>query len=143
MVKDAHKLRFDKDFIQEHGNEREGTPLFKLEKDPRVTAFGRFIRRTSIDEIPQFYHVLTGKMSLVGPRPHFPEEVDQYKPSHRKVLTIKPGITGVAQISGRADLHFEEEVRLDTHYIENWTPWMDLYIIFKTPWAVIVSRGAK
>ena len=143
MVKDAHKLRFDKDFLAAHGNEREGTPLFKLEKDPRITPFGRFIRRTSIDELPQLYLALIGKMSLVGPRPHLPEEVDQYKPEHLKVLTIKPGITGMAQVSGRADLDFDDEVRLDTYYIENWNPLLDLQILFKTVWVVLVSRGAK
>ena len=143
MVKDAHKLRYDKDFLATHGNEREGSPLFKLENDPRITPFGRFIRRTSIDEFPQFYLVLMGKMSLVGPRPHEPEEVAEYKPEHLKVLTIKPGITGMAQVSGRADLEFEDEVRLDTYYIENWNPLLDLQIMFKTVWVVLVSRGAK
>ncbi len=143
MIKDAHKFRYDKDFLAEHGNEREGTPLFKLERDPRVTRFGNFMRRTSIDEIPQFYLVLFGKMSLVGPRPHEPEEVAEYKPEHLKVLTIKPGITGMAQVSGRADLDFDDEVRLDTYYIENWNPLLDLQIIVKTVWVVLVSRGAK
>jgi exopolysaccharide biosynthesis polyprenyl glycosylphosphotransferase len=143
MIKDAHKLRFDKDFIAEHGNEREGSPLFKLEHDPRITKFGAFIRRYSIDEFPQFYLVLTGKMSFIGPRPHLPEEVAEYKPEWRKVLSIKPGITGIAQISGRADLDFEEEVRLDTHYIENWSPMFDLMILFKTPWVVFKAKGAK
>ncbi|HBU28174.1 TPA: hypothetical protein DEB00_03595 [Candidatus Uhrbacteria bacterium] len=143
MVKDAHKLRFDKDFLAEHGNERAGTPLFKLEHDPRITRFGQLIRRTSIDELPQLYLALFGKMSLVGPRPHFPEEVAQYKPEHLKVLTIKPGITGMAQVSGRADLDFNDEVRLDTYYIENWSPLLDLQILAKTAWVVLLSRGAK
>ena len=143
MVKDAHALRFDKDFIETHGNEREGSPLFKLENDPRMTRFGRFLRRTSIDEFPQFYLVLVGKMSLIGPRPHLPEEVAVYKPEWRKVLTVKPGITGMAQISGRANLAFEEEVRLDTYYIEHWSPMMDLVILLRTPYAVLTSKGAK
>lgn len=143
MVKDAHKLRFDKDFLAAHGNEREGTPLFKLERDPRITRFGQLIRRTSIDELPQLYLALLGRMSLVGPRPHFPEEVAQYQPEHLKVLTIKPGITGMAQVSGRANLPFDDEVRLDTYYIENWSPLLDLQILLKTAWVVLVSRGAK
>ncbi len=143
MIKDAHKFRYDKDFIAEHGNEREGSPLFKLENDPRITKFGAFIRRYSIDEFPQFYLVLFGKMSMIGPRPHEPEEVAQYKPEWRKVLSIKPGLTGIAQVSGRADLDFEEEVRLDTHYIENWSPLLDLQILFKTPWVVLKAKGAK
>ncbi|KKW29845.1 MAG: Undecaprenyl-phosphate glucose phosphotransferase [Candidatus Uhrbacteria bacterium GW2011_GWD2_52_7] len=137
MVRDAHKYRFDPEFVKKHGNLREGSPLFKLEHDPRVTRVGRFIRKLSIDEIPEFYLVLRGSMSLVGPRPHLPEEVARYRPEQRKVLTIKPGITGMAQVSGRANLDFEDEVRLDMHYIENWTPWLDLVILAKTPLAVL------
>jgi exopolysaccharide biosynthesis polyprenyl glycosylphosphotransferase len=142
MVKDAHKLRFDEKFIEKHGNQREGSPLFKLENDPRITKLGKFLRRTSIDELPQLYLVLLGHMSLVGPRPHLPEEVDMYEPHQRRVLTIKPGITGLAQISGRADLAFDDEVRLDMHYIQNWTPLMDFIILLKTPLAVVFSKGA-
>ncbi len=142
MIKDAHKLRFDPKFIAKYGNEREGTPLFKLSDDPRVTRVGRFIRKWSLDEIPQFYAVLAGSMSLVGPRPHLPEEVARYKPGERRVLTIKPGITGLSQISGRANLDFEDEVRLDMYYIENWSPWLDLIILIKTPIAVIFRKGA-
>ncbi len=121
---------------------RKGTPLVKIKDDPRVTRVGKFIRKFSIDELPEFFLVLTGKMSLVGPRPHLPEEVQKYKPEHRKVHTIKPGITGMAQISGRADLDFDEEVRLDTYYIEHWSPWIDFYILLKTPLVVIFRKGA-
>lgn len=142
MVKNAHTYRFDKAFIEKHGNMREGTPLFKLKHDPRITRFGHFIRKFSIDELPEFYLVLFGRMSLVGPRPHLPEEVDQYKPHQRKVLTIKPGITGMAQISGRANLAFDDEVQLDMYYIENWSPLLDLIILLKTPIVVLFSRGA-
>lgn len=140
MVKDAHKYRFDPKFIKKYGNEREGTPLFKLKDDPRVTRVGRFIRKYSVDELPEFFLVLSGRMSLVGPRPHMPEEVAKYKPHHRRVLTIKPGITGLAQISGRADLDFEDEVRLDTYYIEHWSPWLDLTILLRTPFIVFMGR---
>lgn len=142
MVRDAHKYRFDPEFIKTHGNMREGTPLFKLEHDPRVTRVGKFIRKYSIDEIPEFYLVLFGRMSLVGPRPHLPEEVALYQPSQRKVLTIKPGITGLAQISGRAELDFADEVGLDMHYIENWSPWLDILILLKTPITVLSRKGA-
>ncbi|MFH1631796.1 MAG: sugar transferase [bacterium] len=142
MVKDAHKYRFDPEFIAKHGNMREGTPLFKLEHDPRITRLGRFMRKFSIDEIPEFYLVFLGRMSLVGPRPHLPEEVDSYRPSQKQVLTIKPGITGMAQVSGRANLEFDEEVRLDMYYIENWSPWLDLVILAKTPFVVLFNRGA-
>ncbi len=141
MVKNAHLLRQDQDFLKKYKNEREGGPLFKLKDDPRVTRVGRFIRKYSIDEIPEFYLVLVGRMSLVGPRPHLPEEVANYKPHHRKVLTIRPGITGMAQTSGRAELDFEDEVRLDTYYIEHWNPWLDLYLLFKTPWVVLFKKA--
>ena len=142
MVKNAHTLRSDPAFIKKYGNLRAGSPLFKLKDDPRVTRVGAFIRRYSLDELPEFYLVLFGRMSLVGPRPHLPEEVAKYQPLEHKVLTIKPGITGLAQISGRADLDFNDEVRLDTHYIEHWSPWLDLYIMLKTPLAVIFRKGA-
>jgi len=139
MVKDAHKYRFDPEFIKKYGNMREGSPLFKLKDDPRVTPVGRIIRKFHMDELPELFLVLLGRMSLVGPRPHLPEEVAQYRPHQRKVLTIKPGITGPGQISGRADLDFDEEVRLDTAYIEHWSPWQDLVILLKTP--LVALRG--
>lgn len=139
MVKDAHAKRFDPAFIKEHGNMRGGSPLFKLKVDPRVTPVGKVIRKFHLDELPELFLVFLGRMSLVGPRPHLPEEVAQYQPHHRKVLTIKPGITGPTQISGRADLDFEEEVRLDTYYIEHWSPWQDLITLLKTP--LVAFRG--
>lgn len=142
MIKNAHAYRFDPEFLEKHGNMRDGTPLFKLAHDPRVTRVGSFIRKFSLDELPEFYLVLFGKMSLVGPRPHLPEEVEAYKPHERRVLTIKPGITGLPQISGRANLDFDDEVRLDMHYIENWTPWLDITILLKTPFVVIFRKGA-
>ncbi len=122
-------------------NEREG-PLFKMKNDPRITRVGRFIRKTSLDELPQLWNVIRGEMSLVGPRPHEPGEVASYEKHHRKLLSIKPGITGMAQISGRSDLTFEDEVRLDSYYIENWTLRLDLQIISKTPLAVLTMRSA-
>jgi exopolysaccharide biosynthesis polyprenyl glycosylphosphotransferase len=122
---------------------RHGSPLVKIKNDPRVTRVGRFIRKFSIDELPEFFLVLRGHMSLVGPRPHLPEEVDKYRSEQRKVLTVKPGITGMAQISGRENLNFEDEVRLDTYYIEHWSPWLDLYILLRTPWVVLFGREAS
>lgn len=142
MVKDAHKYRFDPEFLKKYGNERQDGPLFKLTHDPRITRVGKIIRKLSIDELPEFYLVLFGHMSLVGPRPHLPGEVANYKPDQRRVLTIKPGITGMAQVSGRADLSFDEEVRLDMFYIENWTPWLDLIVLLKTPLVVFIKKGA-
>lgn len=118
-------------------NERGGGPLFKMENDPRITRVGKFIRRTSLDEFPNFWNVLIGNMSLVGPRPHEPKEVEKYEKHHKKLLNIKPGITGMAQVSGRSTLSFEDEVKLDTLYIETWSLWLDLIILFKTPFIVI------
>lgn len=123
-------------------NERADGPLFKMSNDPRITRVGRFIRRTSIDELPQFFNVLLGTMSLVGPRPHEPAEVAQYKKHHRRLLMIKPGVTGMAQIAGRSDLTFEDEVKLDTFYIEHWSLRLDAQILLKTPWAIISPRKA-
>lgn len=119
---------------------KEG-PVYKIANDPRITPIGNFIRRWSIDELPQFFNVLQGNMSIIGPRPHQPREVEKYTPEQKSVLAIKPGITGMAQISGRSDLSFEDEVRLDTWYIENWSIWLDLYILLKTPLAVFKRKG--
>lgn len=138
MVVGAHEKRAE----LEHLNERHDGPMFKVKNDPRVTPVGRFIRKYSLDELPEFFLVLMGRMSLVGPRPHLPEEVAKYSAHHRKVHHVKPGITGLAQVSGRADLHFEDEVRLDLYYIENWSPILDLAIMVKTPFAVLSKKGA-
>ncbi|MFH1661538.1 MAG: sugar transferase [Candidatus Falkowbacteria bacterium] len=124
-------------------NLRGEGPMVKIKDDPRITRVGEFIRRWSIDELPEFFLVFTGKMSLVGPRPHLPEEVAKYEHHHKEVLTIKPGITGLAQISGRSDLTFEEEVKLDTYYIENWSLLLDLAILLRTPMAVFKNREAE
>jgi exopolysaccharide biosynthesis polyprenyl glycosylphosphotransferase len=124
-------------------NIRTDGPLIKIKDDPRITKVGKFIRRFSIDELSELFLVLAGSMSLVGPRPHLPEEVARYQAHHKKVLTIKPGITGLAQVSGRSDLSFEDEVRLDAYYIENWSLWLDFIILLRTPLAVFKSRQAE
>ena len=123
-------LRYEKNLIKEKSL-REG-PVYKIKNDPRKTAFGSFIEKYSIDELPQFFNVFKGEMSLVGPRPHQEREVEKYKEYHRRLLTIKPGVTGLAQISGRSDLDFEDEYKLDVFYIENWSLWMDISICLKT-----------
>ncbi len=120
---------------------KEG-PVYKIQDDPRVTLVGRVLRRWSLDELPQLFNVLKGEMSLVGPRPHQPREVAKYAKHHRRVLNIKPGLTGLAQISGRSDLEFEEEVRLDTLYLEHWSVLLDLIILLKTPFILFKSRKA-
>lgn len=127
MIVDADKKKAE--LLQQ--NRREG-PLFKIENDPRVTRVGRFLRRTTIDELPQLWNVLRGDLSLVGPRAHLPEEVAQYEKHHRKVLAIKAGATGLAQVSGRSKLDFEQEVKLDVYYVENWSFWLDMKIILRT-----------
>lgn len=118
-------------------NLRNDGPMVKIKNDPRITRVGHFIRRWSIDELPELFLVFIGRMSLVGPRPHLPEEVAKYENYQRKALTIKPGITGLAQISGRSDLLFEEEVKLDVYYMENWSLLFDITILLKTPLAVL------
>lgn len=143
MIKNAHALRYKKEFLDEQKDLRSDSPLFKFKDDPRVTKVGKFIRRYSIDELPEFFLVLVGRMSLVGPRPHLPEEVKNYTPIQRKVMTVKPGITGLAQISGRSDLDFDEEVQLDIHYIEHWSPWTDLIILLKTPFIVLFRKQTE
>ena len=143
MIDGAHRYRGDSKFLAENVNLRAGSPMMKFQNDPRITRVGKFIRRFSIDELVELFLVLRGDMSLVGPRPHLPEEVAKYEQSHKKVLTIKPGITGLAQVSGRSDLTFEDEVKLDTYYIENWSLLLDLSILLRTPLAVFRNRKAE
>lgn len=118
--------------------------MFKMSNDPRVTRVGAFIRRTSIDELPQFYNVLRGDMSLVGTRPPTVNEVREYESHHRKRISITPGITGMWQVSGRNDIeNFEEVVRMDTEYIKNWSVFMDIKILLKTIQVVLIQRGSR
>lgn len=132
-------LKLEEQLIKERSI--KAGPVYKIQNDPRVTPVGSFIRATSLDELPQLFNVLAGTMSLVGPRPHQPREVAKYLPSQKRVLAIKPGVTGLAQISGRSDIPFEEEVRLDNYYIEHWSPYLDLIILVKTPLAVFSRKG--
>ena len=140
MIPDSDSMRYNE---LADRNLRSDGPMVKIKDDPRVTRFGHFIRRFSIDELPELFLVFIGRMSLVGPRPHLPEEVAKYENYHKKTLTIKPGITGLAQVSGRSDLLFEEEVKLDVYYIENWSMWLDFSILFKTPLAVLKHRQSE
>ena len=122
-------------------NEATG-PLFKVRNDPRRTAVGRWLRRYSLDELPQLINVIRGEMSLVGPRPNLPEEAEQYEEWHKKRLTVSPGITGLWQVSGRSDLTFDEMVLLDIYYVENWNIVMDISILVRSLPAVLRGRGA-
>lgn len=129
--------------LQELASQNEaGGPLFKLRADPRVTWVGRWLRRFSLDELPQLLNVLEGSMSLVGPRPALPHEVAQFSPHERQRLLVKPGLTGLAQVSGRSDLAWEESVRLDLHYVEHCSAALDLRILIRTVPAVLSARGA-
>ncbi len=123
------------------GNDADGL-LFKLRRDPRVTPVGRFLRRWSLDELPQLLNVLTGSMSLVGPRPPLPSEVARYGDDVRRRLLVRPGLTGLWQVSGRSDLSWEESVRLDLQYVENWSLTLDLVVLLRTLTAVVRRRGA-
>ncbi len=119
-----------------------GWLCWKIQDDPRITRVGKWIRKFSIDELPQIFNVLSGKMSLVGPRPHIKEEVQEYKDWHKQRLNVKPGITGMWQVSGRSDLPFDEMIKLDLYYIETWSLWTDFKIIMRTFSAIITSDGA-
>ncbi|MBW6441131.1 sugar transferase [Patescibacteria group bacterium] len=145
MIRNAHEMKYDKKgnlkLEFEKHNERNEGPLFKMKNDPRITRVGKFIRRTRLDEFPQLINVLRGEISLVGPRPHEPEEVAKYKKHHRKLLTIKAGMTGMAQVHGSSDLDFEREAKLDIYYIENWSLFLDFIILLKTVLTII--RGDK
>jgi lipopolysaccharide/colanic/teichoic acid biosynthesis glycosyltransferase len=121
----------------------EETPLYKIKADPRVTFVGKIIRKTSIDELPQFFNVLRGEMSLVGPRPPLPYEVEKYEPWHlRRILEVKPGITGLWQVDGRSRTSFDDMVRLDVRYAQTWSLWLDIKILLKTVRAIIRPKGA-
>jgi exopolysaccharide biosynthesis polyprenyl glycosylphosphotransferase len=122
-------------------NEADG-PIFKIRNDPRRTRVGQFLRRTSLDELPQLWNILRGEMSWVGPRPATPDEVDRYLPWHMRRLAAKPGLTGLWQVSGRSDTTFEEMVRLDIYYVEHWSVLMDLRILLQTIPTVLSGRGA-
>jgi len=136
LIRDQKNAAFKK----EDGRE---APSYKITNDPRVTRIGRFLRKTSLDELPQFFNVLKGEMSLVGPRPPIPYELANYDLWHRRrVLEVKPGITGLWQVEGRSRTTFDEMVRLDLQYATNWSLWLDIKILLKTVWVVLRLKGA-
>ncbi|CAN5837097.1 N/A [soil metagenome] len=139
LVANADQLKPHLQHLNDSGDPR----LFKIRHDPRVTRFGRFLRRTSLDELPQLVNVLTGEMSLIGPRPFFPEELVHYADHHFVRLEVLPGISGLWQVSGRSSVvDFEEVVRFDCEYIDGWSVWLDLKIMALTIPAVLRRRGA-
>ncbi|BBM86902.1 sugar transferase [Candidatus Uabimicrobium amorphum] len=138
MVANAEKLKAK---LMEQ-NDHKDSITFKMKKDPRITWIGRIIRKLSIDELPQLWCVLKGDMSLVGPRPPVPSEVEKYTLSDRRRLDIKPGLTCIWQVSGRGDIPFKEQVKLDVQYIESQSVWLDIKIIIMTVPAVLTGKGA-
>ncbi|HOF42718.1 MAG TPA: sugar transferase [Candidatus Moranbacteria bacterium] len=142
VTRENKKLKDALDFEQKLIAERsiKQGPLYKIKNDPRKTKVGTFIERYSIDELPQLFNVLRGDMSLIGPRPHQEREVEKYNEYHRRLLTIKPGVSGMAQVSGRSDLEFEDEYKLDVYYIENWSLWLDIQICLKTVLTLFKKR---
>lgn len=137
MVVDADRLRNELEAANEHDGH-----MFKMRRDPRVTPVGRVLRRYSLDELPQLFNVLLGHMSLVGPRPPVPEEVVKYSPVEMRRLHVKPGLTGLWQVSGRSDLSWHETVSLDLRYVDNWSPSMDMNVMARTVRAVLNGQGA-
>ena len=139
MVVDADKLEAELHAVRDAGNEVQ----FKLKDDPRVTRIGRWMRRASVDELPQLINVLIGSMSLVGPRPHVQAEVDKYTDDQRvRRLMVRPGITGLWKVSGRSDLSWDESIRLDLYYVENWSVFGDLQLLLRPVRAVLRGKGA-
>ncbi len=148
MITNAHQLlRTDPRFKSLYNEYKKGS--YKLKKDPRITEIGRFIRKHSIDEIPQLINVVKGEMSLVGPRAYYPDELEEQQRKYphtqelvKKVLSVKPGITGLWQVSGRSEINFDKRIALDATYVNNISLWNDLKIIFKTPLIMITGKGA-
>ena len=141
MYADADK-RLDALLAADPSLKAEFEKDFKLRNDPRVTPLGKFLRKTSIDELPQLFNVFRGEMALVGPRPIVEDEMSYYGKSYEIFSSVKPGITGLWQVSGRSDCDYSERVALDVHYILNWSPWMDLWIVFRTAAAVLKMKGS-
>jgi lipopolysaccharide/colanic/teichoic acid biosynthesis glycosyltransferase len=142
LHREAYLKNIEGDTQANAGDEEK--PVFgKVKDDPRITRCGKILRRLSLDELPQLLNVLKGDMSIVGPRPPIPYEVENYKSWHRRRLDMKPGITGLWQVSGRNRLTFEEMVRIDLFYIENWSLWLDLKIILLTLPAILRGDGAR
>jgi lipopolysaccharide/colanic/teichoic acid biosynthesis glycosyltransferase len=114
----------------------------KLRNDPRITKIGKFLRRTSFDEFPQFINILKGEMSMVGPRPIVDDEVEKYGEDFNRIFSVLPGLTGLWQVSGRSDTDYAERVSFDTYYLQSWSVWLDIWVLFKTVGVIIKGKGA-
>ena len=133
------ETHFSKEQLKDK-NERVGDVFFNIKNDPRITSIGRILRKWSLDELPQLWNVLRGEMSLIGPRPHLPEEVKSYTEDDRIVFFIRPGITSFSQVSEMAT-DFEDEMRNESYYLNNWSLWLDLVIVWKTIWVVLRGKN--
>lgn len=149
IVNAYYLLKTDPKFKKAYEEQQKGGN-YKIKNDPRITRFGRVIRKYSLDEIPQLLNVLKGEMSLVGPRPYYPEELERQQKTYPKtkelvkeVLSVKPGITGYWQVSGRSEVKFDKRIQMDADYARKKSILFDLYIILKTPWAMITGKGAS
>ena len=120
---------------------QEWNRKFKLDNDPRITTLGRFLRKTSLDELPQLWNVLCGDMAIVGPRPIVEEEISKHGNAYNEIISVKPGLTGLWQVSGRNELSYEDRVRINLYYIRNWSIWLDYYILLKTPREIFSAHG--
>jgi lipopolysaccharide/colanic/teichoic acid biosynthesis glycosyltransferase len=148
MILNAHKLlRTDKRFKKLYQQYKKSS--YKLHEDPRVTKVGKFIRKHSIDEVPQLLNVLKGEMSIVGPRPYYPDELEDQQKKYPKtkklvkeMLVVKPGITGYWQVTGRSEINFDKRIEMDAYYARKKSIWLDMLILLKTPWAMISGKGA-
>jgi Undecaprenyl-phosphate galactose phosphotransferase WbaP len=141
MVEDADK-KLESLLASDPKLKEEWEASQKLKDDPRITKVGRFLRRTSFDEFPQLLNILKGEMSLVGPRPVTESEIEKYGENYRRVFSVKPGLTGLWQVSGRSDTNYTERVSYDTYYLQSWSVWLDLWILYRTPGAILKGRGA-
>ncbi|MBQ6457869.1 MAG: exopolysaccharide biosynthesis polyprenyl glycosylphosphotransferase [Kiritimatiellae bacterium] len=142
MYPDAQE-RLEKLLAENREAAKEWRHTFKLKHDPRITPFGRFLRMTSLDELPQFFNVFAGDMAFIGPRPIVQAEVERYGASYNLFSSVRPGITGLWQVSGRSDIDYTRRVALDTYYVLNWSPWMDFWIMIRTFFAVLLMHGAR
>jgi Undecaprenyl-phosphate galactose phosphotransferase WbaP len=141
MAKDADKL-LERLLASDPKLREEWDASHKLKNDPRITGIGRFLRRSSFDEFPQIINVLKGEMSLVGPRPVVEAEVEKYGENYRRIFSVKPGLTGLWQVSGRSDTDYAERVSYDTYYLQSWSVWLDIWILYRTPEAIFKGKGA-
>lgn len=149
IVNAYYLLKTDPKFKKAYEEQQKGGN-YKIKNDPRITRFGRVIRKYSLDEIPQLLNVLRGEMSLVGPRPYYPEELERQQKTYpqtkhlvKEVLSVKPGITGYWQVSGRSEVKFDKRIQMDADYARKKSIFLDIYIILKTPWAMISGKGAS